>query len=355
MALSESDNTVYIDAVTIYSATESVVAVKAENGIRFLMTYNCGGDNKLVLDGAEYDIAERGYRKLADGSVYYTDYILGPLKDCKKPVFVIPGNHDDNKAQAIVYNNIINKLGIDVDESIKTQGFNIKDIVTDIDWKHDIFDNFVAKGAVQDASYTANDIVDASYTGDKQETLSKYYYYDLENKNTRVFCLDVMDTRHKLDADGNVAAFDSSNHVSYSPQQLKWLAENLEKSEGDIIILSHMAADSKNDGARNCDYLLKILGAYQNRSTCNITIGDTVISADFTSAAGKILSYSAGHIHEDRTSFFEEANIWQIFSGMGSGCGNVVSATKNVIYKYFVDFNHWFTGKDEKLLYPVKK
>lgn len=656
VVLSDSDNTVYIDAVTINSATESVVAIKAENGIRFLMTYNCGGDNKLVLDGAEYAIAERGiliagadnenaltiegtnengivkltadslddfysrnsvtkatvfsavvnglpenddysftargYIKLADGSVYYTDYItasaktakepfnvvlpadavekgddngvsyestkhttggkyylflpegtvlssaktykveayltvgstqiadfngtgeytlnqdsyclltvyggelnkdleiavpyelannvmqgwekdipfikitnslenadssavnyifiadthagaypkagttldtlyepenttywrsvgikekiqsivdyansndkidfvivggdivngyetvyspgyqtalanttttgvtnvhnyvtyqiktvLEPLKNCKKPVFVIPGNHDDNKPQAIVYNNI-NKLGIAVDESIKNLGFNIKDIVTDIDWKHDIFDNFVTKGAVQDASYTANDIVDASYTGDKQEKLSKYYYYDLENKNTRVFCLDVMDTRHKLDADGNVAAFDSSNHVSYSPQQLKWLAENLEQAKGDIVILSHMAADSKNDGARNCEYLLEILAAYQNRSTCNITIGDTVIAADFTSAAGKILSYSAGHIHEDRTSFSEEANIWQIFSGMGSGCGNVVSATENVIYKYFVDFNHWFTGKDEKLISPAKK
>ncbi len=656
VVLSDSDNTVYIDAVTINSATESVVAVKAENGIRFLMTYNCGGDNKLVLDGAEYAIAERGiliagadnenaltiegtnengivkltadslddfysrnsvtkatvfsavvnglpenddysftargYIKLADGSVYYTDYItasaktakepfnvvlpadavekgddngvsyestkhttggkyylflpagtalssaktykveayltvgstqiadfngtgeytlnqdsyclltvyggelnkdleiavpyelannvmqgwekdipfikitnslenadssavnyifiadthagaypadggtletlyesendtywrsvsikgiiqsivdyansnnkidfvavggdivngyetvyspgyqtalanttttgvtnvhnyvtyqiktvLEPLKNCKKPVFVIPGNHDDNKPQAIVYNNI-NKLGIAVDESIKNLGFNIKDIVTDIDWKHDIFDNFVTKGAVQDASYTANDIVDASYTGDKQEKLSKYYYYDLKNKNTRVFCLDVMDTRHLLDADGNVKAFDSSNHVSYSPRQLKWLAENLEKAEGDIIILSHMAADSKNEGARNGEYLLEILKAYQNRSACSLTIGDTVIKVDFTSAAGSILSYSAGHIHEDRSSFSEEANIWQIFPNMGSGCCHILSATENVIYKYFVNFNNWFPGKDEKLITPAKK
>lgn len=68
-----------------------------------------------------------------------------------------------------------------------------------------------------------------------------------------------------------------------------------------------------------------------------------------------IISPKRLFIHEDRTSFSEEANIWQIFSGMGSGCGNIVSATENVIYKYFVDFNHWFTGKDEKLISPAKK
>lgn len=56
----ENGATVYVDNVTVSSVTEAVKAVKTDSGIRFMMSYNCGGDNTVVIDSAEYAIAEHG-------------------------------------------------------------------------------------------------------------------------------------------------------------------------------------------------------------------------------------------------------------------------------------------------------
>ncbi len=60
VAETDVDNEIYIDTVVVSAVTEGIAAVKTENGIRFMMLYNCGGDNTLVIEDNEYTIAEHG-------------------------------------------------------------------------------------------------------------------------------------------------------------------------------------------------------------------------------------------------------------------------------------------------------
>jgi len=60
VAGSTEANTVYIDAITVSTVTDAITAVKTDNGIRYMMSYNCVGDNIILLEGEEYTIVERG-------------------------------------------------------------------------------------------------------------------------------------------------------------------------------------------------------------------------------------------------------------------------------------------------------
>lgn len=61
---SETDATVYVDNVTISAVTdaagvESVLSEDSE-AVRFMMSYNCGGDNTVVIEEKEYTVTEHG-------------------------------------------------------------------------------------------------------------------------------------------------------------------------------------------------------------------------------------------------------------------------------------------------------
>jgi predicted MPP superfamily phosphohydrolase len=92
-----------------------------------------------------------------------TNAALAPLKSCTKPVLVITGNHDDNSYH--VYSG--DKVYIP------------ERILSDMDWTTQVLSVNCPETIVHDKNYEN----------------SKYYYYDLPTKKTRVICLNAIDYR----------------------------------------------------------------------------------------------------------------------------------------------------------------
>ncbi len=256
------------------------------------MANNIDAIDFIVIGG---DTTTGMYETKAD-AIKYTQQALAPLKSCKKPVFVLMGNHDDNSYHRFTY---------DV--------YYPERILSDKDWNDNIIKEFCPNNIVKDKNYSN----------------SKYYYYDLEGKKTRIICLDALDYRAKYDAKGNISELPikdagATTHVSkywsgcswwgYSKEQINWLAtEAMTAGEGwDYIFFSHMGIDSQtnsyNYATKFGSELGDIIDAYQNRKTFTME----GVTTNFSSAKGKILSYQFGHIHAELTHYTRELDLWQI-------------------------------------------
>lgn len=305
-----------------------------------------------------------------------TNEVLAPLKNCSKPILILPGNHDDNCYH--VYSG---------DKVYKPEL-----IVSDMDWTQQILAVNSPETIVHDKDY-AN---------------SKYYYYDLPEKKTRVVCLDAIDYRAPFDENGNITEMvpaDFANNTyygkegvparqyksgasywDYSAEQLKWLTEQaLTEKDYNYIFVSHMGIDSDtNSGGETVnagyrDKLRGIISAYQSKTTYS----DSEHTADFTDFSGKILSYQFGHIHVELTTYSEDIDLWQICSAsanvdqsgnqtlddiQGSSINNkeldwnpiyralgtdseayfdIMSVTEDAVYKFNIG-----TGSSETMSYP---
>lgn len=97
---------------------------------------------------------------------------VAPLKNSLKPVLIAFGNHDDNAFQFLNPN---------------IPAAEREWIISDKDWKEKVTDLFPgADGEVHDDRYE----------------YSKYYYYDLKKKRTRIIILDTMDAAGPFDENG---------------------------------------------------------------------------------------------------------------------------------------------------------
>ena len=256
---------------------------------------------------------------------------LAPLNECKKPVLVLMGNHDDNTYFAY----------------------------------EEAYDEEMAANIVSKKSW--NDLVLKTYSPstivhDSQNENSAYYYYDLPGKKVRAICLDAIDYPQQVDDNGDVLASslelnDEGNskngrsYWGYSTRQLRWLIdEALTAEDGwDYIFLSHMKAEAENYGTE----LKTLITAFQNRTTYSHT---EIGNADFSTASGKILAYHYGHQHNNKMTLDDDMKLWQILTGTtnitllsnndpSSGnyrtfrtenecCFDVVSLTPTTILKY---------------------
>lgn len=247
-----------------------------------------------------------GMFETKEEAITTTQTALAPLKDCKKPVFVLMGNHDDNSYHRFTY---------DV--------YYPERIVSDKDWNDNIIKEFCPDEIVKDKNYKD----------------SKYYYYDLADKKTRVICLDALDYRAKYNSKGVISELpikdaSATEHVAkywsgcswwgYSEEQIKWLATEAltADSDWDYIFLSHMGIDTDT----NC-YNYKTLGgtelrslikAYQNRT--EFRLGD--LSKSYAGVSGRITSYQFGHVHTELTLFDKELKLWQISTATASKRNN---------------------------------
>ena len=228
-------------------------------------------------------------------SLKYTAEILEPLKESQKPVFVAMGNHDDNSYH-----------------SFHADGFTESEIVSDKDWSDNVIKVFCPEAVVKDSKYPD----------------SKYYYYDLTAKKTRVICLDALDYRAKYDANGVIKTLPvkdagalsekekywaGTNYWGYSEGQMKWLASEAMTAPADwnYMFISHMGVDintmSNSYETHYGSTLRNILAAYKDRRTLS-----GAVSADFTKATGKVLSYHFGHTHKELTRYTKDMDLWQI-------------------------------------------
>ena len=243
-----------------------------------------------------------GMYETKEDAIKYTSEVLEPLKNSKKPVFVLMGNHDDNSYHKFTY---------DV--------YYPDRIVSDKDWSDNILSVFCPDGIVKDSSYED----------------SKYYYYDLAGKKTRIICLDAIDYQASYDQNGVIsqlpvknatAESDSGKYWSgcswwgYSYRQIRWLAEEALTAgdDWDYVFVSHMGIDygtnCYNSAVQYGNELRSIISAYQNQGVFSYQD----ISADFSNKSGRILSYQFGHIHSELTLYSKDINLWQICTATAS-------------------------------------
>lgn len=262
--------------------------------------------------------------------------ILSVLKDCKKPVLILNGNHDDNAYAAWNPN------------------FSQK-IISDLDWQREILSPHAVKDRVHDEA----------------DPNSKYYYYDFvkSGKKLRIFCLDATDYKTEYDQNGIVTRLnfvgdcdentpDGSHKYKtgiswwgYSAEELKWFAENLAKGDfDDVVIFSHMGID-RQANVRDIPLgseLRAILRAYKNKTPHKND--ELAIDVSFNDS-GKVLIYHYGHIHREELLFLDDIGFWQVATSTARAdqaaptasreagsdnepCFDIVSVGENEIKKY---------------------
>lgn len=227
--------------------------------------------------------------------------ILSPLKNCTKPVFILPGNHDDNSYHV---------------ESKKEYYLDV--ILSDYDWCRNIIDVYCPQNIVKDANYED----------------SRYYYYDIPGKKTRVVCFDAADCRAEYDENGVITALQPGTGTSASSQwrsgysyfgydmgQVEWLADQAlsAPSDWDYVFVSHMGIDratnSYGKDMPNSNFVRNIVAAYQNKGTYSI---DGIGTFDYSDTTGKVTVINFGHIHAELVLYSEDIDLWQISTATSS-------------------------------------
>ncbi len=302
----------------ISKMTNIVNYANSNDNIEFIVI---GGD---LVNGYETPDSPMYQKALTEGKVTNVrefvisqiQTILAPLKNSTKPVFVICGNHDDNRGQSIYYS------ALNVENGTSNPTFYLSEMVSDRDWYNGVTKEFTSADVVQDPNYL-------DVNGDK---LSKYYYYDYQKngEDKRVIILDCMDTKNTMDPEtGEVLEYNQSRRMAYSADQLQWLAETLKSAKGDVVMFSHQPLIGE-DTAYNSTIVEDMLAAFQNKTSyVNEAMG---INVDFSSNEGNALSFHAGHTHEYKASYSSDANLWQIVSG--ASWTDVVTASEKVVRKF---------------------
>lgn len=314
--------------------------VKYVNGNDEIDFVAIGGD---TIQGNQSKSTSLGYYKKA----------FTPFLSCNKPVFIVPGNHDDNSY------------------AYDTKTFNGSTVITEVDWKNSILDVYVNRSTAD------GDVLDVSVIQDTEDEYSKYFYYDLEDKKTRVICLDANDYEMTcdengsltVDADGNVGLairndslavtnynryYMSANYWGYGARQMVWLAEEAMQAgdDWDYVFISHMGIDEAtnfNVGAEITWYgkdLRNIIKAYQFKTPyVNEELG---IEVDFSATKGEILSYQYGHVHSQKRLYSEDIDLWQmstITAQYRDGAFDIMNVNDNKIERYVIG-----RGFDETLI-----
>lgn len=286
-------------------------------------------------------------------SLGYYNKAFTPFLSCNKPVFIVPGNHDDNSY------------------AYDTKTFNGSKLITEVDWKNKILDVYVNRSTAD------GDVIDVSVVQDTEDEYSKYFYYDLEDKKTRVICLDANDYEMTcgengsltVDANGNVGLairdesqavtnyyryYMSANYWGYGARQMVWLAEEAMQAgdDWDYVFISHMGIDEAtnfNVGAEITWYgkdLRNIIKAYQFKTP--YTNEELGISVDFSDTKGEILSYQYGHVHSQKRLYSEDIDLWQmstITAQYRDGAFDIMNVNGNKIERYVIG-----RGFDETLI-----
>ncbi len=335
------------------SAKQFALAIKMANEMDEIDFVALGGD----LTNGGYGTSEAWITAL--------EGYLAEINNCTKPVFVLVGNHDDNAYGT-------------VNDSVTHEAFSDR-IISPDEWQATIIDQFVNRTLDDGTVIQVSQNVDPY---DNSKVNSKYYYYDLENKNTRVICLNASDYEYAYDENGDFTlvnntstsknvrsnTYNGYNFWGYSKYQMKWLAEDALGTlpdDYDVIVLSHMAITADREGQTyvNGTVLRDIMAAYQNKTAyAHDSFG---ISADFSADTGRIMAYQHGHEHVVYDKYNADCDVWQFSSANPNPHGSlatvmnenvassdIMSVTKAYAYKQAL-------GKGDTAMYinsfPVKE
>lgn len=235
--------------------------------------------------------------------------LLTPLKESKKPVIILSGNHDDNSGHSLWMSTN------HPDEKSTIASY----ILSDLDWDKHILSEFLNVEVVRDSNY--------SYGG---KSISKYYYYDLEKngKTVRLIALDYPDRRRPFNADGSVKDTSTGGNGN---DQLKWLAETALMGDFDECIFFSHAPLSEMNG-RVTDVIL----AYNTKSSFSMM--GNFINVNYSGrTSGKILLYHHGHDHENKDIFNTSCTFWAL--GTNAATLDITAATADSCYRYYSKSN----------------
>ena len=132
-----------------------------------------------------------------------------------------------------------------------------------------------------------------------------YFYIDYPQRKTRFICLNSHDIEYNVGDDyysTDTPAKNPMKEYRYSTEQLEWLADVLDSSDGMNIIISTHVPPTTISSINNCnvegdDIFRGIISAYCNKST--YSSGD--ISVNYASASGTVVGIFSGHKHFDYT------------------------------------------------------
>ncbi len=319
---------------TVRQLENLVKYVNENNDIDFVAI---GGD---TIQGNQSKSASLGYLKKA----------FTPFLSCNKPVVIVPGNHDDNSY------------------AYDTEAFTGAEVITDKNWNDTVINTYVNRETPSGETIKVSQ--------DENVDNSKYFYYDLENKKTRIICLDSIDYEQTYDENGNLTIdengnvgltirnenaavtnynryYMAANYWGYGARQMEWLAEEALQAgdDWDYIFISHMGIDEDtnfNEGAVITHYgknLREIITAYQFKTAYeNPELG---IAADFSETKGKILSYQYGHVHSQKALYSADVDLWQLSTGTAqkrSGCFDIMSVSDKAVNRYGIgtDYDQTF-------------
>ena len=164
-----------------------------------------------------------------------------------RSVFVLVGNHDDN-----CYG--------EVKDDVTLEQLNAR-IMTNDKWQAAIIDKYVNRTLADGTVIKVTQDEDPY----KDVVNSKYYYYDLEGKNTRIICLNASDYEYAYDENGEFTLIHNTSTSAnvrsntyngytfwgYSKYQMEWLAEEALGTLPDgynVVVLSHMAITKSSSG-----------------------------------------------------------------------------------------------------------
>lgn len=287
----------------------------------------------------------QGNASTKEGQLKLLNTILTPLLECEKPVFALAGNHDDNAYST----------------------FKAEKVLNNQDWNDNVID-YVVNRSTSDGDKADVQVVQDT---DLSNGPSKYYYYDLEAKKTRVVCLDAINYPYSWNEETqswdlavkNASAssdrskyYNGYNTWGYSTKQIEWLAEVvLTCDDGwDYVFLSHMGIDeaTNSNTVLNGKQLRDLIKAYQFKTP--YTFADTdlsdgeddSISVDYSNTNGRILSYHFGHNHYEKEIYSEDIDLWQIITSTANP-GNKDNVTQTLKTETEVHFDVMFVSRGD--------
>ncbi len=317
-------NYLFITDTHIGSDPESVQAKALINQTTLMTKMANENDNiDFVVIGGDITTGMFGTK---EACITAMQSALDPFLKCTKPVFVLMGNHDDNSYHLESSKN-------------ETKTLYTDRIITDLDWQINIINRYTTK----------NGAIEVKQDNPEKRANSKYFYYDLEGKNTRVIALDALDYEAKYDENGYVLTDEDGNgfydgmpvrnsdgtndrakywagvkYWGYSADQTRWLAEDALGTlpeDYDVIFVSHMGIDKSTNSYDTTihfgDEIRDVLKAYNAGGTYTANLTDiwgteVPVNADFSGKNGKLLSWQFGHQHLELSHYSSDLDLWQI-------------------------------------------
>ncbi len=172
----------------------------------------------------------------------------------------------------------------------------------------------------------------AYYAEDLGGIQDNYYYYDLEEKNTRVVCLNCADYPYEV-VNGKLK-YIGMKDMGYSDQQMNWLLDDaLTEPDKNYIFISHdfnASLDYRKEN--NKENLFNIIRTLSTKSQATIMNR----SVDFTMYTSNVVGYFCGHLHAD--NLYYSALIEAHVMNVGSAYPDPDSLRKSLLKKGYVRY-----------------